>query len=136
MRYWIKALGSTHDPLPDDWRARNNGVLINHATFPWRPGAVRKGDRIVYYATGKRVVFAVGTVTTQPYEDPDNAAGFNWRVGIHLDLAKDFLHDGVPLEMLDQPTSHNRVGLRIKRRSHVQLSVDEFHAAVNALSAS
>lgn len=134
IRYWLKALGSSEEPLPDAWKTRNNGVLVDHATFPWKPGMVQKDDKIVYYATGWKLVFAVGTVTTAPYPDAKNANGYDWRVKVVLEIAKEFVHDGALLNALNVPSSRNDVRNRIKRRSHVQLSKAEFAAAVAALS--
>lgn len=133
-RYWLKALGTSQTPLPDAWKTRNNGVLIEHATFGAKPGTVQKGDKIVYYAAGTGQVFGVGTVTSWPYQDKKDAAGYDWRVDVELEIAKEFVHEGARLEDLNVPSSRNDVCVRIKRRSHVQLSADEFDAAVAALS--
>jgi hypothetical protein len=134
IRYWLKALGSSQAPLPDAWKTRNNGVLVDHATFGVKPGMVQKGDKIIYYAAGTGLVFAVGTVTSWPYQDKKDAAGYDWRVDVELEIAKDFVHDGARLAELNVLGSRNDVCVRIKRRSHVQLSAEEFAAAMAALS--
>ena len=43
------------------------------------------------------------------------------------------VHQGARLEALNVPGSRNALGLRIKRRSHVQLSEEEFEAGMRAL---
>jgi EVE domain len=134
MRYWLKALGSS-DPahrLPDDWRTVAKGILKQHATFSRRP-LVEKGDGIVYYASGTGLVFAVGTVTSHPYHDTDQSAQWPWRVDVELSISKHYLHHGARLEELNCKSSRNDVRNRIKRRSHVQLSVDEYDRASKVL---
>jgi hypothetical protein len=132
MRYWIKALGTTGALLEDDWTSVRGGILRKHATFGKRP-IVEKGDRIVYYATGTGLVFAAGSVTSHPYENPTNSNDWPWRVNVDLEVQKQFIHDGSRLSELNTPTSKNDICSRIKRRSHVQLSREEFEAAVQAL---
>ena len=131
MRYWIKSLGSAEKQLPDAWQEHRNGVLTNAATFAKRP-MVEKGDKVVYYAAGTKLIFAVGHVTSHPYESTIDAGGFNWRVDVVLDVKKAYVHDGASLDSLNIRPD-NRVGNRIKRRSHVQLDEAEFAAAVAAL---
>ena len=61
--YWLKALGmgARGQQMPDDWR--NIKVLTEHATFR-RNSSLKPGDRIVYYAAGKGLLFAEGEVTS------------------------------------------------------------------------
>jgi hypothetical protein len=132
LKYWLKALGSAADPLPDAWRSRATGVLVNHATFAKRP-MVEKGDQIVYYAAGTGQIFAAGVVTSHPYQERKDSPGWPWRVNVKLEVAVDWIHDGAKLELLNDPTSRNDVRNRIKRRSHVQLSEREYERAVAAL---
>ncbi len=131
-RYWLKALGSAANPIADDWTTAANGILTRHATFARKPD-VRAGDSVIYYAAGSKLIFAEGDVTSHPYENGNDSPAWPWRVDVELEVAKRFVHDGARLELLNVPTSRNAVGLRIKRRSHVQLSEEEFEAGVRAL---
>ena len=132
MRYWLKAFGSADTQLPDAWQDHKKGVLTTAATFARRP-MVAKGDRIVYYAAGTKLIFAAGTVTSHPYQESANSGGYTWRVDVSLDIKKDTVHDGVSLAHLNL-RADNLVSNRIKRRSHVQLDSDEYEAAIAALT--
>jgi hypothetical protein len=134
-KYWVKAFGSAGERLADDWRAARKGVLQGHATFGQNPKSVGKGDGIVYYAAGTGLVFAAGTVTSFPYPNATNSPEWPFRVDVSLEVAKDYVHEGIRLEDLNRPTSHNDVRLRIKRRSHVQLTLDEYKRALTLLKA-
>ena len=128
--FWLKALGTTADPMPDDWRSIT--VLTHSATFGRHP-SVKAGDGIVYYATGKGLVFAAGLVTSYPYQaESPTETHWPWRVNVRLDHQKDFIHDGVPLEDLSVGERDLKVSMR--RRSHIRLSQAEYDAAVGALS--
>jgi hypothetical protein len=133
MRYWIKAFGSADKPLNDNWQAVNNGVLTTAATFAKQP-MIEKGDRIVYYAATKKVIFAAGTVASHPYKEVSNSGGFTWRVDVSLEVKKEAVRFGASLEYLNLRPD-NLVSNRIKRRSHVQLDANEYAAAVAALNA-
>ena len=134
VRYWLKALGSAASPLSDDWEQVGNGVLRRHATFSKRP-IVKKGDEVVYSASGTGLFFAAGSVTSHPYLDRTDSRDWPWRVDVELQLSTRFIHDGVRLDELVLPSSHNDVRNRIKRRSHVQLTADEHRVAVEKLGA-
>jgi hypothetical protein len=133
MTYWLKAFGSAAKPLNDDWQSEKGGVLKTAATFAKRP-MVAKGDRIVYYAAGTKLIFAAGVVTSHPHKDATNSQ-WPWRVDVALDVKKGSIHKGAALGLIQCPTSKNNVCTRIMRRSHVQLSADEYAAAVAALTA-
>jgi len=65
MTAWLKALGTSADPLPDDW-SRPVPYLLRQASFGHMPGSVEVGDLLVYYATGLRRVFAIAEVVSPP----------------------------------------------------------------------
>ena len=132
MAFWLKAFGSAAKQLDDKWQTVRNGVLTKAATFAKKP-MVAKGDRIVFYAAGKKLIFAAGEVTSHPYKDPTNSPEFPWRVDVKRDMKKATIHDGAVLDLVQAPSSHNDIRLRIQRRSHVQLNEDEYNAALAAL---
>ena len=132
--FWIKALGmgARDQQLPDDWSGVGEGLFHNAVTFAGRSG-MRPGDGIVLYASGTGVFFAVGEVTSFPYRfEEAGATDWPWRVNVKLAQAREFLHDGVPLNMLN--IDGRDVPKTIKRRSHIRLSEREYEAAVSALS--
>ena len=74
MSYFVKMLGSTDMPMPNDaWAAR--GDLDDQVRFAVKPKPtdVAVGDELVYYAVGgyKRV-FATARVETVPEESDDH----------------------------------------------------------------
>ena len=93
------------------------------------------GDGIVLYASGTGLFFAVGEVTSFPYRfEDDGQTDWPWRVNVKLAHSREFLHDGVPLEVLN--VDERDLRKTIKRRSHIRLSAAEYDAAVRVLSAS
>jgi hypothetical protein len=129
--YWLKALGmgARGQQMPDDWRSIT--VLTHSATFAREP-SLKAGDGIVYYASGKGLIFAAGEVTSYPYraEDPSES-NWPWRVNVRLDHQKEWIHEGAALETLNVGDRDIRVSMR--RRSHIRLTEDEYNAAVAAL---
>lgn len=129
---WIKSLGmgARGHQLRDDWKNERGGLLVKALTFARRPG-LAKGDGVVLYAAGTGLVFAVGSATSHPYLDESDTTNWPWRVNIKLDWAREFIHDGEPLEALNVDERDLRTAM--KRRSHIRLSEAEFDAAVKAL---
>ena len=123
--YWLKALGTSSDPMPDDWRSIK--VLTHAATFGRHP-SVKAGDGI-YYATGKGVIFAAGDVTSYPYQaESPTETHWSWRVNVRLDHQKDFIHNGASLDDLSVDGRDLRKSIR--QQSHVRLSKAEYDAAI------
>lgn len=133
--FWIKALGmgAREQQLPDKWATIADGLFHNAVTFAGQPGMV-PGDGIVLYASGTGLFFAVGEVKSFPYRfEEDGTTDWPWRVNVKLAHWREFLHDGVPLEVLN--VDERDLRKTIKRRSHIRLSATEYDAAVRALSA-
>jgi len=131
MGYWLKAFGLPGSLLDDDWKNHKGGLLTRRATFPRRPG-VRPGDRLVYYAVGYGVVFAVYEARSLPFHaEPDDDWGWHVRVERVLDV--DFVHDGVLLDDLNVGGRDLRRSIR--QHSAIRLSDSEGEAAAQELSA-
>jgi hypothetical protein len=131
-KYWIKALGYAANPLDDEWEGQYG--LTTAVMFKSRP-MVEKGDRIVYYASGTKLIFAEGEVTSHPYSDakriPD-LPDFPWFVDVRLDIKKSHLRHGAPIGALS--VGERSVSASMRRRSHIQLTEDEHAAAIKALT--
>lgn len=125
MDFWLKALGSTDDPLNDDWRRDREGLFLRGVTFARQP-SVKTGDGVVFYATGTGRIFACGSALSYPYRQ-DGDTKWEWRVDMRMTHGVPYLHNGVPLERLNSDGRDHRI--RIKRRSHVRLTEPEFEAA-------
>jgi hypothetical protein len=134
-RNWLKSLGAGKwgRELPDRWDSVEDIDLRRSVNFPRRPN-VQPGDRIVMYdgsKRGKGLVFAVAEATSYPYEDEASPSA-PWRVEVDVIVAVDHLRHGIPLGYLAVDGREHNV--RIRRRSHVQLSDREVEAAVTALN--
>jgi hypothetical protein len=66
---WLKPVGTGDDPLPDAWLPERPD-LLTHVRFPERPGSIRSGDLLIYYAAGKQRLFAVARSTLAGAECP------------------------------------------------------------------
>lgn len=136
--FWLKALGMGErgEPLRDDWTNLEDGLLEHRVMFPRRP-SVERGDRIVYYAAGRerRLIFAEGEATSYPYhEGRDKRPQYPWWVNLRIDLKRDFIHDGVPLDALS--VDGRDLPKLMRRRSHIKLSRKEYEAAIRVLGGS
>lgn len=137
--FWLKALGLSGNPVRDDWTNRLHGpqkaTLDKKVMFPRKP-SIKPGDRLVYYAVGKGVIFAEGEALSIPYEDqsfvgPDGRT-YPWWVDVRIDHSREFVRQGVPLGTIS--VSDRPLSLLMRRRSHIRLTRAEYNAAVRALS--
>lgn len=131
---WIKALGGGPriQRMPDDWRDVGEGLFERAVTFA-RRSRIEPGDKIVLYAAGWGAFFACGTAHSYPYECDEDDDRWRWRVDFQIDHAVPWIHDGLPLQVLNIDGRDLRVAMR--RRSHIRLSEVEYDAAVKALAA-
>lgn len=91
------------------------------------------GDGIALYATGHGCVFAVGTVKSFAFEHREPGhEDFDWGVHTQLGHMREFLHDGLPLELFNVDGRDLRSS--IKQKSQIRLSPVEFDAIRNALA--
>ena len=130
---WVKALGMgvRGQQLPDHWEDIDHGLFHRAVTFSRRP-SMKAGEGIVLYASGTGLIFAVGHVTSYPYkQEAVGHEAWPWRVNIDLAHYREFVHDGVALEVLNVEDRDLRTVM--KRRSHARLSDAEYAAAVAAL---
>jgi hypothetical protein len=131
---WIKALGggAREAQLPDDWGTVADGLFHNAVTFGRRPN-IERGDQIALYASGWKLIFAVGEVTTYPYQaESSSETPWPWRVNVQLSRSVRYVHDGVPLDALSVDGRDLSVSMR--RRSHMRLSDAEYQIAVAGLA--
>lgn len=132
--YWFKLLGmgDRKEPLVDDWISTHGGILRNSVMFPPREPKVQKGDLIVLYAAGKRIVFAIAEATSFPYQRPDVDQRWPWLVNVRYLHRRQFLHDGIPLSAIN--VDGRDLAKSIRQKSHIRLSKIEYEAAVRALA--
>jgi hypothetical protein len=93
-------MGARGKQLRDDWRNERNGLLRHALPFAASPG-LRKGDGVILYAAGEGIVFAVAKVTSHPCLDESDSTNWPWRVNVEPEHAREFLHDGESLDVLN-----------------------------------
>lgn len=97
--------------------------------FPKQPRRIIKGDAIVLYAAGWRVIFAVGEATTMPYPAPRVDPKYPWLVDVTWDEESTvpYVHHGLSLATIGVD------GKSVRQQSHIEVSEEQYRAAVRAL---
>jgi len=128
--YWLKVvgMGEPGKPIEDDWRTHRK-LLERSVMFPRQPRRIKKGDAIVLYAARWGVIFAAGEATTMPYPAPDVDQKYPWLVDVVWDEESSlpFVRYGVPLATIGVD------GKSVRQQSHIELTEDQYRAAVRAL---
>lgn len=151
MDFWIKAIGAARSPLDDEWLAEDNVIdgalrssprLAERVHFPRnkRPVGIAVGDYFLLYGVtklGGRVIGA-GVFKSSFYEGDmqeelelrkaENIEEWPWRVDIEMLLSIWHAHRGPTID---------KVGLdsvKMRRRSHLRLTEQEYRAGVMALA--
>jgi hypothetical protein len=125
VQHWLKAIGHAKGPLADDWLAERPASLTRTG-FPRRP-RMAPGDRLVYYASVWRVVFAVVEVVSDP-ELTRPGTRWPWTVDVEPLLAIPRLDRAPPVEAIGVPARS------MSQQSHIRLSPEHFTRAVDAIA--
>ncbi len=129
MTYWLKALGHARGPLPEAWLEDGRLTSLRRTGFPRRP-RMEPGDRLVYYASVWRRVFAlvevVGGVGGGPIfrEHPR----WPWTVAIEPLLVVPELDAAPPVEAIGVAARS------MSQQSHIRLRPEHYDLAVEALA--
>jgi hypothetical protein len=125
MNYWLKSLGTSQNPMKDDWLneyPRTTEFVTSRKRMTMKPS-----DGIALYASRHGSVFAFGTVKSFAFEHGEAGhEDFDWRVNVNLENFCDFLHEGVPLDLVSVDGRDLRSS--IKQKSQIRLSPAEFEA--------
>jgi hypothetical protein len=125
MTYWLKAIGHAKGPLADDWLAERPASLTRTG-FPRRP-RMAPGDRLVYYASVWRAVFAVVEVVEEPALTRPGTR-WPWTVDVEPLLLIPRLDHAPPVEAIGVPARS------MSQQSHIRLSPEHFRRAVDVLA--
>ena len=125
MQHWLKAIGHAKGPLADDWLAERPASLTRTG-FPRRP-RMAPGDRLVYYASVWRVVFAVVEVTEEPALTRPGTR-WPWTVDVEPLLLIPRLDHAPPVEAIGVPARS------MSQQSHIRLDRERFRRAVDVLA--
>jgi hypothetical protein len=123
--YWLKAIGHAKGPLPVDWLATSRG--LERTGFPRRP-RIEPGDRLVYYASVWKRIFAVVEVTSEPEIRDDAPARWPWSVEVTPLLVIPRLDDAPPVEACGVAARS------MSQQSHISITRDHFDRAIDALA--
>lgn len=133
-RYWLKTVGAADARLPNDWLTDPQAArldLLHRVRFPRtkRPTGVSAGDLLVYYAAGELRYFATAEVLSS---EPVLTGEGRWpyMLEVRARLVLPFLSVAPPVSDLGL----RRGNLSLRHQSHVELSRQQFEAAVLGLA--
>jgi hypothetical protein len=125
VSHWLKALGHARGPLPARWLEDGSLRSLRRTGFPRRP-RMAPGDRLVYYASVWRRVFAVVEVVGEPQQVEHPR--WPWIVAVEPLLVIPDLDVAPPVEAIGiAPRS-------MSQQSHIRLTPAQFERAVEALA--
>jgi hypothetical protein len=151
MEFWIKAIGAARSPLADEWLAEDSVVdgalvssprLAERVHFPRnkRPVGITIGDFFLLYGVtelGGRIIGA-GIFKSRFYEDsrekerklrkPEDIAAWPWRIDIEMLLSIWHAHRGPTIDAIELDS------VKMRRRSHLRLTKEQYEAGVMALA--
>jgi hypothetical protein len=127
VQHWLKALGHARGPLPARWIEDGGVQRLTRTGFPRRP-RMEPGDRLVYYASVWRRVFAVVEVAEEPTDQHSTSQRWPWTVEVEPLLLIPRLDDAPPVEALGIPPRS------MSQQSHIRLSPEQYARAVEAIA--
>jgi hypothetical protein len=129
MQHWLKAIGHARGPLPERWLAERGPYLLERTGFPRRP-RIAPGDRLVYYASVWRAIFAVVEVVGEPTDEHGSRSDpkrWPWTVDVEALLVIPSLDAAPPVEAAGVPPRS------MSQQSHIRLSPGHYERAVEAI---
>ena len=122
--YWLKAVGHARGPLAEDW-IDERAALLRSTGFPRRP-RMEPGDRLVYYASVWRRVFAVVEALAEP--EPREHPRWPWTIAVEPLLVVPVLDAAPPVEAIGVAARS------MSQQSHIRLRAEHYERAVLALA--
>lgn len=130
--YWLKSVDSSDDQQADG-RADAAAQEQRHVHFADKgKPKVQPGDYLVYYASSHERIIGIAEVFTPPTKDTTEGR-WPWRCEIRPRIILNRIHQSPSLDVMNGPDRDFR--LSVRRRSHVQLTGDEYLRARKALEA-
>ncbi|HZB77615.1 MAG TPA: hypothetical protein VE526_15395 [Solirubrobacteraceae bacterium] len=122
--HWLKAIGHAGGPLAEGW-LDDRPELLRRTGFPRRP-RIEPGDRLVYYASVWRRVFAVVEALEPP--EPREHPRWPWAIAVEPLLVVPLLDVAPPVEAMGvAPRS-------MSQQSHIRITPEHYDRAVRALA--
>ena len=122
--HWLKAIGHARGPLADTWLAERP-ELLRRTGFPRRP-RIAPGDRLVYYASVWRRVFAVVEATAEP--ESREHPRWPWTIEVEPLLVVPVLDAAPPVEAIGVAARS------MSQQSHIRIRLEHYERAVQALA--
>jgi hypothetical protein len=122
--HWLKAIGHARGPLAADWFA-TRPELLARTGFPRRP-RIAPGDRLVYYASVWRRVFAVVEALEEP--EPRDHPRWPWTIAVEPLLVVPTLDAAPPVEAIGVAARS------MSQQSHIRIGPEHYERAVLALA--
>jgi hypothetical protein len=127
VQHWLKAIGHARGPLAADW-FESRPQLLRRTGFPRRP-RMADGDRLVYYASVWRAVFAVVEVVGEPEQTGRVGTDrWPWSVAVEPLLVIPRLEHAPPVEAIGVPARS------MSQQSHIRLSREHYSRAVDVIA--
>jgi hypothetical protein len=122
--HWLKAIGHAGGPLAETWLA-DRPELLRRTGFPRRPRIV-PGDRLVYYASIWRRVFAVVEAVGEP--ERREHPRWPWTIAVEPLLVVPVLDAAPPVEAI------GIAARSMSQQSHIRIGPEHYERAVLALA--
>jgi hypothetical protein len=122
--HWLKAVGHARGPLSEGW-LDERPELLRRTGFPRRP-RIAPGDRLVYYASVWRRVFAVVEALAEP--EPREHPRWPWTIAVEPLLVVPLLDAAPPVEAIGVAARS------MSQQSHIRLRPEHYERAVAALA--
>ena len=100
---------------------------LERTGFPRRP-RMEPGDRLVYYASVWRRIYAVVEVVGEPERRADNPPRWPWSVEVAPLLLIARIDDAPPVEACGIPARS------MSQHSHIRLTPEQFERAIDAIA--
>jgi hypothetical protein len=123
-QHWLKAIGHARGPLAESWLV-DRPELLRRTGFPRRPRIV-PGDRLVFYASVWRRVFAVVEATAEP--EPRDHLRWPWTIAVEPLLVVPVLDAAPPVEAIGVAARS------MSQQSHIRIGPEQYERAVLAIS--
>jgi hypothetical protein len=125
VSYWLKAIGHAKGPLPGAWLEEGRLDSLRRTGFPRRP-RIEEGDRLVYYASVWRRVFALVEVVGAPVQTRPGTR-WPWTIAVEPLLVIPVLEHAPPVEAIGVAARS------MSQQSHIRLSPEHYSRAVDVI---
>ena len=133
--YWLKMIGAARKPVADRW-CEDEPHLLRGVRAPKRPASLKRGDYLVYYASGFQKIFAIAKCSGNGADAPEvgGKGEHDWPylLDVQVLLAIPQVKLAPDWDVLEIPSS------KVMQRSYVELTEEQYklaHAAIAGRSA-